>query len=141
MIKNIPIRNLRNYFNQNFVIGSFFKNAFEATLIWKTTVVSPGKMNFSVFCNFLSDEVESIFWESEKAKCSKLFKSKFGHLKLLIKWFCSYLELKNQSSQRFKKPFFKFSQIFEWRSWHDFLEKWSKLFRTILIKNWSSEAS
>ena len=34
----------------------------------------------------LSDVVEIIFWES-KAKRSKLFKSKFGHTKVLRKWF------------------------------------------------------
>ena len=39
---------------------------------------------FFTFCKFLSDEVETIFRESE-AKRLKLFKSKFGHRKLLRK--------------------------------------------------------
>ena len=44
------------------------------------------KVIFQIFFRFLSDEVETIFWES-KAKRSKLFKSKFGHRKLLRKAF------------------------------------------------------
>ena len=33
---------------------------------------------FQFSCKFLSDEVETVYWESE-AKQSKLFKSKFDH--------------------------------------------------------------
>ena len=44
------------------------------------------KEHDSAVFKFLSDEVESIFWES-KAKRSKLFKSKFGRGKLLRKGF------------------------------------------------------
>ena len=49
-------------------------------------VPSVSKGHFSAVGKFLSDEVETIFWES-KAKRSKLFKSKSGHRKLLRKWF------------------------------------------------------
>ena len=63
----------------------------------------------------LSAEVETILWES-KAKHQKLFKSKLGHTNLLRKWFSSYLELKNVCSERLKRAFFGFLQIFEWRS-------------------------
>ena len=49
-------------------------------------VVSISKERFSSFCKFLSDKVETAFWESE-AKSSKLFKSKFGHRKLPLKRF------------------------------------------------------
>ena len=108
-------QSVQNYLNQNLVIGSFLENGFEATLSSKTNVLSVWKEHFSVFCKFLSDEVETIFWESE-AKCSKLFRSKFGHRKLLRKWFWSYLELKNECSERLKRAFFSFLQIFEWRS-------------------------
>ena len=41
---------------------------------------------FQVFCKFLSDKIDTVFWESEP-KRSKLFKSKFGHKKLLRKFF------------------------------------------------------
>ena len=58
-------------------------------------VVSIWKGTFSVFCRFLSDEVETIFWEHQ-ANRSRLFKSKFGHRKLLRKWFWSYLDLKDE---------------------------------------------
>ena len=73
-------------------------DGFEATLrskanvvnlvkcFWSNLELKVWKGHFSVFCKFLSDEVETIFWESE-AKRSKLFKSKFGYRKLLRKWF------------------------------------------------------
>ena len=112
----------RNYSNQNLVIGNFLENSFEATFSSKTNFLSVWKGHFSVFCNFLSDEVQTVFWESE-AKQSKLFKSKFDHWKFLRKWFWSYLELKNECSEPFKRTFFKFLQIFEWRSWNHFLRK------------------
>ena len=59
------------------------------------------------FCKFLSDEVEIVFWEGE-AKRSKLFISKFGHRKVLRKWFWSYLDLKNESSERLERALFSF---------------------------------
>ena len=115
-------QNVQNYLNQNLVIGSFLENGFEATLSSKTNVLSVWKVHFSVFSKFLSDEVETIFWESE-AKHSKLFKSKFGHRKLLRKWFYRCLQLKTECSERFKRALFSCFQIFEWQSWKHFLGK------------------
>ena len=100
-------QSIQNYWNQNLIIGSFLENGFEATLSSKTNVLSVWKEHFSVFCKFLSDEVETIFWERE-AKRSKLFNSKFGYRKLLGKWFWSYLELKNECCERLKSAFFSF---------------------------------
>ena len=62
------------------------------------------KEHFSVFCKVLSDEVETIFWESEE-KHSKVFKSKFGDRELLRKRFWSCPELKNECSGRLKEHF------------------------------------
>ena len=59
------------------------------------------------FWKFLSEEAETIFWESE-AKVSKLFKSKFGHRKILRKWFSCYLEFKNECSESLKRAFLIF---------------------------------
>ena len=118
------------YLNQNFVIRTFLENGFGATLSSKTNVLSIWKGYFSDFCRFLSDEFETIFWKSE-GKRSKIFKSKFGHRKLLRKWFSSNLELKNECSECLKKPFSSFLQVFEWRGWNYFLGKWYKAFRTI----------
>ena len=98
---------VQNYLNQNLVIRTFLENGFGATLSSKANLLSVWKKHFSVFCKFLSDEVETIFWESE-AKHSKLLKSKFDHRKLLRKWFWSYLELKNECSERLKRAFFSF---------------------------------
>ena len=133
-------KSVQDCLNQNLAIGRFLENGFEATLSSKTNVLSVWKVHFSVFSKFLSDEVETIFWESE-AKHSKLFKSKFGHRKLLRKWFWSYLELKNECCERLKRAFFSFLQVFEWRSWNHFLGKWGKVFQTFYIKIWSKEAS
>ena len=105
-------KSVQNYLNQCLVMESFLENGFEATLISKTNVVSVWKRHFSFSWEFLSDEAETISWESE-AKRSKLFKSKFGHRKFLRKWFWSYLELKNECSERMKKAFFIFLEIFE----------------------------
>ena len=123
-------QSVQNYLNRNSVKGSFFENCFERTFSWKTNVVSVWKGHLSVFRKFLSGEVETIFWESE-AKRSKSFKSKFGHRKVLRKWFWRYLELKNQCSEHLKREFFSFLQILERRSWNHFLGKWGKAFKTI----------
>ena len=92
--------------NQNSFTGSFLENGFEVTLSSKTNVVSVWIEHFSVFCKLLSDEVEIIFWKSE-TKRSRLFKSKFGHRKLIRKWFWSCLELKKKCSERLKKVIFQ----------------------------------
>ena len=127
-------QSIQNYLNQNLVIGSFLENGFEATLSSKTNVVSVWKVHFAVFCKFLSDEFGTIFWESE-AKRTKLFKSKFGHKELLRKWFWSYLELKNVCCECFKRAFFSFLKIFEWRSWNRFLGKRGNAAKTFSIKS------
>ena len=125
-------QNIQSYLNQSLAIGSFLENSFEAILSSKTSVVIVWKEHFSVFCKFLSDEVETltskanflstwkehflvfgkllsdevetILWESE-AKCSTLFKSEFGHRKLLRKSFWRYLQLKKECSEHLKRVF------------------------------------
>ena len=115
-------QNIKNCLNQNLVVATFLENDFEASLSSKTNFLIVWKWYFSVFCNLLRGKIETIFSESEK-KRQKLFKSKFGHRKLLTKWFWSYLELKNECSERLKRTFFSFLQIFGWRSWNRFLGK------------------
>ena len=66
------MQSIQNYSNQNLVIGSFLGNVFEAILSSKKNIVSVWKGHFSFFCKFLSDEGETIFWESE-AMLQKLF--------------------------------------------------------------------
>ena len=123
-------QSVQNYLNQNSVVGSLLENGFEATLSSKTNVLSLWKKHISAFCKFLSDEVETAFWKKE-AKCLTLFKSKFSHKKILRKWFWSYLEHESECSERLKKPYFSFLQIFEWQSWNRFLGKGGKPFETI----------
>ena len=127
-------QSVENYLNENMDIGSFLENGFEATLSSETNVLSVWKGHFSVFCKFLSDEVETIFWESE-AKRSKLFKSKFGQKKLFRKWLWSNLELKNECSEGLKRTFFSFLQIFECRSWSLFSDKVRQSVQNYLNKN------
>ena len=123
-------QSVENYLNQNLVIGSFLENGFEDTGSSKTNVLSVWKGHSSVLRKFLSDEVEAAFWESE-TKRSKLFKSKFGHRKLLRIWFWRCRELKNECSESLKRVFSSFLQIFEWRSWNCSLGNWRKAFKTI----------
>ena len=53
-----------------------------------------------------------------------------GDRNRLRKWFWSYLQLKNECSERLKRSFFSFLQIFEWRSGNHFLTvSHRKLFR------------
>ena len=68
-------QNVQNYLNQNLVIGSFLENGFEATLISKTNVLSVWKKDFQFFCKFLSNEVETIFWESEAKYRNQFFQN------------------------------------------------------------------
>ena len=100
-------KSLKDHLNSKLMIGTFLKNDFEATLSSKANVLDVWKEYFSIFCKFLIQEVEPVFWESE-AKHKKLFKSKLGHKKLLRKWFWSYLQLKNERSRRLERTFFRF---------------------------------
>ena len=74
------------------------------------------KSIFQFFGKFLSDEVETIFWEIEP-KCSKVFQSKFGYRKLPRKWFWRYLKLKNKGSERLKRAFSSFFASFRVTNW------------------------
>ena len=121
---------VQNYLNQSLVIRSFLENGFEDTVSSKTNFLSVWKGHFSVLCTFLSDEVQTLFWEIH-AKRSKLFKSKFGHRNLLRKWFWSYLEPKNECCECLKRAFLSFVQSFEWRSWNPSLGNSHKGFKTI----------
>ena len=67
-------QSVQNNSDQNLVIGSFLENDFEASWSLITNTLCVWKEHFSDFCIFLSDEVETVFWES-KAKHSKLLKS------------------------------------------------------------------
>ena len=88
------------------------------------------KKSFFGFLLILSDEVEVIFSKSE-GKHLKLFESKFGHRKVFIKLFSSYLQLKNECCVCLETAFFSFLQISEWQSWNHFLGKWGKAVKTI----------
>ena len=79
-----------NYLNQDLVIGSFLENGFEATLSSKANVLSVLKGHVSVFCKFLSGEVETVFWESETKLC-RPSKFKVGHRKLFRKCFSVFI--------------------------------------------------
>ena len=112
-------QSVQNFLNQNSVVGSLLENGFEATLSSKANDLNVWKNHISVFCKFLSDEVESAFWEKE-AKRSTLFTSKFSHRELLSRWFWSYIKLENECFERLKRAFLSFLQSFEWRSWNRF---------------------
>ena len=98
-------------FKLKFHHKNLLRKSFESTLSSNPNALSVWKANFLLFCKFLSDEVETIFWESD-AKRSKRFKSKFGSMKLLTKWFWSNLQLKNECSEYLKRTFFLFFFFF-----------------------------
>ena len=100
-------QSVQKYLNQNLVIESFLENGLEATLSSKTNVLSVSKEHSSVSCKFLSDDVETFFYESDTNRL-KLFKLKICHKKLLKKWFTSHFDLKRECSERLKRAFFSF---------------------------------
>ena len=100
-------QSVQNYLNQNMGIRTFLENGFRATLSSNSNVGGVWKKIFAVFCKFLSDKAQTLFWQTE-AKSSRLFKSMFGHMKLLTKCFWSNLELKNKCSDSSKKSAFQF---------------------------------
>ena len=92
------------------------------------------KTVFHFFCKSLTDEVETIFYESE-AKRSKLFKSKFGYGKLSRKLFWKYFEPRHKSSERLKWGFFSLLQIFEWWKFQPLFPKVRQSVEKSLKKN------
>ena len=123
-------QSILNYLNLILLIWSFLENSFGAILSSKTNVLTVWKEHFSFFCKHLSDEVETILWESE-AKHSKLFRSNFRYMGHLTKWFWGNFQLKNEWSECLKRAFFTFLQTFEWRSWKHFLVKWGKALKLL----------
>ena len=97
--------------NQNLVIGSFLGNGFEATLSSETNVSRVWKEHISVFCKFLRDDVETLFWACE-TKRSKLSKSKFGHIDLLENVFGVILTSKMNVLSIWKSHFLDFWKYF-----------------------------
>ena len=86
-------KNVKNCLNQNLVIGRFLKTGFEATFSSKANVLKLENGIFWLFCKYLNDEVETIFWESEEKFLHKLyflrnvlentFQLHFGHSNVL----------------------------------------------------------
>ena len=58
-------QSLQDQLNSKLVIGSFLENGFEATLRKKTKCSEHLERKIYSFLQFLSDEVETIFWESK----------------------------------------------------------------------------
>ena len=85
------------------------------------------------FLQFSSDEVETIFWESEENIKSCLNQNLI--IRTLLE---NFLKLKTSLRQSFLKPilwafenriFFSFLQIFDWRSCNHFQGHWGKLLK------------
>ena len=131
-VKSLPGKvreSVKKYLNENLVEGSIIENVFH-TLTSKVNVVNVWKEHSSVFCWFLNDEFETLFWKSQ-GKHSKLFQSKFSHKKLLRKWFWSYRELKKEYCEPLERTFYSFLQVSAWLSWNHFQRKWSKASESI----------
>ena len=131
-VKSLPGKvreSVKKDLNENLVEWSIIENVVH-NLTSKVNVANVWKEHFSVFCWFLSDEFETLFWKSE-GKHSKLFQSNFSRKKLLKKWFRSYLELKKEYCEPLERAFYSFLQVSAWRSWNHFQGKWSKTSETI----------
>ena len=111
-------QSVKNCVNPKLFIGSLLKNGFEATMRSKANV---WKWHFSDFDKFLSDEVETIIWES-KAKRQKLFKSKLGHRSILENPFKANFSAFGNGILNFGNG---------WRSWNRLLAKWGIVSKTV----------
>ena len=76
--------------NPNLIIRSISENGFEALLWWKTNVLNFWNWHFPVFCKFLNDEVETVFWESETV-LRKIFVYSLIFWELFRKCFSAYI--------------------------------------------------
>ena len=118
-------------FKPNFSHRKHLENCFDAILRPESYVLILWKLYFSVLLKFLSDVVETVFWESE-VKHWELFKSKIGNSKDFRKWFWMALVLKS-----FEMTLYTFLQILERRNWKYFLKKWGKASKTVQTKFYS----
>ena len=57
------IQTFQDHLNQNLFIENVLENSCRATLNSKTNVLSIWRKHFSVFCEFLSDQIEPVFWK------------------------------------------------------------------------------
>ena len=89
-------QSIQNYWNQNLIIGSFLENGFEATLSSKTNVVSVWKVHFSVFCKFLSDEL-NLFSGKARQYCKNSFDKVYFVESILESVFLSLFDHSRQS--------------------------------------------
>ena len=92
------------------------------------------KSFFQFFANFWVTK-SKLFYGKVRQNIKTFFKSKFRHGKLLGKWLWSYLELKNEFSERLKRAFLSFLQIFEWRRLNRFLGKRDNASKTFCVKS------
>ena len=117
------------------VIGSLLEKGFGASLSSRTDIVGVWNKQFLLFYKLLIGKVKTIFWESE-AKCSKLFKSKFGHRKFYRKLVRSDLDIKIESPEHMKMSIFSFVQFLSDKNKTIFWEseaKHQKLFKQNLV--------
>ena len=56
---------MENYVNKRSDIASILGKGFDVTLSSKINVVNLRNWHFAIFCNFLSEEVETIFWKKK----------------------------------------------------------------------------
>ena len=146
---------LSKLFKWKFSQRKLLRKMFSSYLDLKSECCECLKRAFTIFCKFLGVKVKTFFWESE-AKRSKVFKSKFGHRKLLRKMFWSYPELKNECFERLKRAFlvkkllscevetiFWESEEKRWKllkgqfGYLKFARKW--FWSCLELKNWCSE--
>ena len=54
---------MENYVNKRSDIGTILEKGFDVTLSSKINVLNLRNWHFGIFCNFLSEEVETFSWK------------------------------------------------------------------------------
>ena len=102
IVESIFWENGSKLFKSKFIHRKVFGKWFPRYLQLKNECSECLKKAFSSFLQFLSDEVETAFWESETEPLRPI-KFKVGHKKLFRKWFSSDLEVKNKYSKHLER--------------------------------------
>ena len=124
-------QNIQNCVNPKSDIENILENCFETTLRSRVNVLLNLEGNFQFFVHFWAMKLKPLTVKA-KPSVQKSLNPKLimVHGKHFRKCFQSN-PVKPECSELLKRAFFSFLQIFEWRSWNQFLGKWSKEFKTI----------
>lgn len=123
---------LQNGLNVTFIMGNIHnRKRFRSYLEVKSVCSECLEM---AYFNFLY-VLEWRSWKCLLERQGKALESEFGHSTFFIKWFGSYLDVKNVYFEGCdcSKISFAFLEMFKWRRWNYFLGKQGKALKMIWI--------